>query len=159
MTITMATAASSPPPTQPLPRTCQDCRMIPFFYYAWTLPHSTFLFYITLSIALHHYLRRCFTSWEGLDIACFSDAQLRCFTPRSLGPHGRAVGSMLLAFATTTTTLTVTRLQRHDDGDATTAVAAAIGDIATAVTSTTAATCRSAATATTATQGRQVTRS
>ena len=61
----------------------------------------SFLFCMALSIALHHYLRRCFTSWEGLDIACFSDAQLRSFTPRSLDPHGRAVGSILLALVRT----------------------------------------------------------
>jgi hypothetical protein len=66
------------------------------FYYAWTL-RTPFFFYISALpfIALHHYLRRCFTSWEGPDIACFSDAQLRSFTPRSLDPHGRAVGSSL----------------------------------------------------------------
>jgi len=69
------------------------------FYYAWTLPHTNFFFYSALpSITLHHYLRRCFTSWEGPDIACFSDAQIRSFTPRSLDPHGRAVGSSLLSF-------------------------------------------------------------
>jgi len=45
-----------------------------------------FLFCIT-PIALNHYLRRCFTSWEGPDIACFSDAQLRSLTPRTLDPR------------------------------------------------------------------------
>jgi hypothetical protein len=75
--------------------------MMPLFLLRMDSTAHHFLFCITLSIALHHYLRRCFTSWEGLDIACFSDAQLRSFTPRSLDPHGRAVGSMLLAFVRT----------------------------------------------------------
>jgi len=75
--------------------------MMPFLLRMDSLPHTIFFYFcITLSIALH-YLRRCFTSWEGPDIACFSDAQLRSFTPRSLDPHGRAVGSMLLAFVRT----------------------------------------------------------
>jgi len=76
---------------------------MPFFItHGHTLPHTiSFLFCMALSIALHHYLRRCFTSWEGPDIACFSDAQLRSFTPRSLDPHGRAVGSILFALVRT----------------------------------------------------------
>ena len=68
------------------------------FYYAWTTRTPLFFLFCIIPIALPHYLRRCFTSWEGPDIACFSDAQLRSFTPRSLDPHGRAVvGSTLLA--------------------------------------------------------------
>jgi len=68
------------------------------FFITHGLYRTPFFFFISLqfpSIALHHYLRRCFTSWEGPDIACFSDAQLRSFTSRSLDPHGRAVGSSL----------------------------------------------------------------
>ncbi|KAI9444927.1 hypothetical protein H4582DRAFT_864688 [Lactarius indigo] len=71
-----------------------------------TAHHFFFLFCITPSIALHHYLRRCFTSWKGPDIACFSDAQFRSFISRSLDPHGRAVGSTLLTFVRTSRRLT-----------------------------------------------------
>jgi hypothetical protein len=71
-----------------------------------------FFFYSALPIALHHYLRRCFTSWEGPDIACFSDAQSRSFTPRSLDPHGRAVGSSLLTFVRTSRRLARGQLYR-----------------------------------------------
>lgn len=59
--------------------------MMSFLLRMDTTAHHCFLFCITPSIALHHYLRRCFTSWKGPDIACFSDAQFRSFIPEVFG--------------------------------------------------------------------------
>ncbi len=66
---------------------------------AFFITHGLYrtFFYSALSFH-HHYLRRCFTCWEGPDIACFDDAQICSFPTRSLDPHGRAVGSTLLTF-------------------------------------------------------------